>query len=220
MPIILAPTVGGSCAPIVTAVRDYQPDFVCFIATGGSKGSRATVDGPGKPCRGRDDQDMPSIVAQLGLSEDQYEVVELRNPDALPDVYTVCHQTLRRLAERFPAARCIADYTGGSKSMGVGLAVAALDADWNLSLVTGMRPDLVKVVNGTEMASLVNAWEVRARRYMEEARRLFNDYAYASAANLLKGLLRQDSLSRTQPCDPNVGDLLAGFRRLGSFRSR
>jgi len=38
MTTILALTVGGSCAPVVTAVQDYQPDLVCFIATGGEQG--------------------------------------------------------------------------------------------------------------------------------------------------------------------------------------
>lgn len=191
---ILALTVGGSCAPIVTAVQDYQPDFVCFIATGGNKGSRSTVDGPGKPCRS-DPENAPSIVVQLGLPIERYDVVELNDPDALADIYATCRQTLRTLAERFPAGRYVADYTGGSKSMGVGFALAALEAGWELSLVKGMRPDLVRVADGTEMAGLVNAWEVRARQQMEEARRLFNAFAYASAGELLKALARQTPLS-------------------------
>ncbi len=194
MSTVLALTVGGSCAPIVTAIRDYQPDFVCFIATGGSKGSRLTVDGAGTPCRS-DAGSAPSIVAQAGLPADRYQIVELDDPDALSDIYAMCRQALRALAARFPAARYIADYTGGSKSMGVGLALAALEAGWQLSLVKGMRPDLIKVADGTEMAGLVNTWEVRARQQMEEARRLFNDFAYASAAELLQGLLRQAPLS-------------------------
>jgi CRISPR-associated protein (TIGR02710 family) len=103
---------------------------------------------------------------------------------------------LRALKNEFPAAhRYIADYTGGSKSMGVGLAVAALESGWELSLVRGQRPDLVQVADGTEMAGLVNSWEVRARQRMDEARRLFDAYAYTSAGELLAGLLRQAPLS-------------------------
>ncbi len=194
MSTILALTVGGSPAPVLTAVRDYQPAHVCFIATSGSKGSRPTVDGPGRPCR-TDSGDAPSIVTQLGLATHQFRVVELNDPDDLPQIYAVCRETLRALAQEFPAARRIADYTGGSKSMGVGLALAALESGWDLSLVRGQRTDLVKVVDGTEMAGLVNSWEVRARQQMEEARHLFNAYAYASAGELLAGLLRQAPLS-------------------------
>ena len=193
MTTILALTVGGSCAPIVTAVRDYRPDLVCFIASGGPRGSRVTVDGPGRPCRGTT-EDAPSIVAQLGLSAQQYRVVEVPDPDAFPEIYASCRNALRELMEEFPGAHCIADYTGGSKTMSVGLVLAALECGWQLSLVRGQRPDLVRVADGTELAGLVNAWEVRARQLLEEARRLFNDYAYASAGALLEGLVQQSPL--------------------------
>lgn len=190
---ILVLTVGGSCAPLVTAIRSYRPDLVCFIASAGPKGSRVTVDGPGRPCRSGT-EDAPSIVAQTGLSPEQYRVVELSDPDAFTEVYATCWQTLRSLKEEFPDARHIADYTGGSKTMTAGLVLAALECGWQLSLVRGQRPDLVRVADGTELAGLVNAWDVRARQLMEEARRLFNDYAYASAGALLESLVRQAPL--------------------------
>ena len=196
---VLALTVGGSCAPLVCAIRSYEPIFVCFFATGGSKGSRITVDGEGSPCRQRTDEGEKrehSIVAQTGLSDDQYRIVELADPDDLPAIFTQCMQMLRSLQDQYPNARYIADYTGGSKSMGVGLVLAALECGWELSLVRGQRPDLIKVANGTEMAGLIGSGEVRARRRLEEARRLFNSYAYASAERLLEESLRQAPLSR------------------------
>ncbi len=193
---ILALTVGGSCAPLVTAIRSYQPDRTYFFATGGPRGSRVTVDGSGTPCRQPSGEGEPSIVAQTGLAQDQYEVIELEDPDDLPKLYEVCIRKLRDLRQQYPDAQCIADYTGGSKSMGVALALAALECGWELSLVRGQRPDLVKVANGTEMAGLVNAAEVRARQRLEEARRLFNAYAYASARQILEGSLLWSPVSR------------------------
>jgi CRISPR-associated protein (TIGR02710 family) len=194
MTTLLALTVGGSCVPIVTAIQDHEPDLVCFFATAGPRGSRMTVDGTGKPC-GRDPDREPSIVAQLDLLPDRYRIVELEEPDDLAYIYTRCYDVLRELAVEHPQAHYIADYTGGTKSMSVGLALAALESGWSFSLVKGMRTDLVQVANGTEMASLVNAWEVRARQRMEEARRLFNAFAYASAGELLEDLVRQNPLS-------------------------
>lgn len=190
MSTLLALTVGGSCAPLVTAVRDYAPDFVCFFASAGPRGSRAMVDGPGQVCQGT-----PNIVTQTGLTPEQYEVVELAEPDSLPDCYSAIRAAMGRLAADRAGWRRIADYTGGTKTMSVALALAALEAGWELSLVTGTRPDLVKVLNGSEMAALVNAWEVRARQVIAEARRLFNAYAYASAGALLEGLTRTGPLS-------------------------
>lgn len=193
---ILALTVGGSCAPLVTAIQSYQPDWVCFFATGGPRGSRIMVDDEGKPCRQTTGEEQPSIVAQTGLTPDRYEVVPLEDPDDLPGLYEACVKKLRDLRQRYPDAQCIADYTGGSKSMSVALALAALECGWELSLVRGQRPDLVKVANGTEMAGLVNAAGVRARRQMEEARRLFNAYAYTSAQAILESIVRSAPLPR------------------------
>lgn len=190
MPTLLAITVGGSCAPVVTAVRDYAPDFVCFFASAGPRGSRTMVDGKGNVCG-----EAPSIVAQTGLRPEQYEVVELAEPDSLPDCYGAMRAAMGRLAADRADWRRLADYTGGTKTMSAALVLAALEADWEISLVKGTRPDLVKVLNGSEMAALVNAWEVRARQRMAEARQLFNQYAYASAGELLESLVRSGPLS-------------------------
>ncbi|HXF69997.1 MAG TPA: TIGR02710 family CRISPR-associated CARF protein [Thermoflexus sp.] len=193
---ILALTVGGSCAPLVTAIREYQPDRVCFFATAGPRGSRITVDGPGSPCRQATGEEHPSIVIQTGLSPDRYEVVELEDPDDLPALFEVCMAKLRDLRQKYPDAQCIADYTGGSKSMSLALALAALECGWELSLVRGQRPDLVKVADGTELAGLVNIAQVRAHQQMEEARRLFNAYAYTSAQAILESIVRSAPLPR------------------------
>ena len=43
MPKILLITVGGSHQPIVTAIRDLQPDRVIFLCSDGAKGSKSQV---------------------------------------------------------------------------------------------------------------------------------------------------------------------------------
>ncbi len=204
MSTILALTVGGSCAPVITAVRDYQPDFVCFIVSGGDKGSRKTVDGPGNPCGDPRKMKCPecgkevplgdpkgaNILTQTGLTEGQYEILELPEPDDLAGCYAQVRTALMRLRETLSTWRFLADYTGGTKTMTAALVLAALETGYELSLVKGTRADLVKVRNGTEMAALVNVGEVRARQQMAEAQRLFNKYAYASAAEILQSTLR------------------------------
>lgn len=193
---ILAVTAGGSCQPVVTAVTDYQPHHVVFIASDGPRGSKPTVDGDGKPCKGRDGEDAkPSIVAQTGLDASQFTIHPILDPDSLQACYSVTRSALTEAMERFPNCRYVADYTGGTKTMSVALAMAALEADWELSLVKGARTDLVKVVDGTEVAGLVNSWEVRARQRMEEARRLFDDHHYAAAETLTSSILQTGPLS-------------------------
>lgn len=185
MATILAITVGGSCAPVVTAVRDFQPEFVLFFASTGSKGSRVMLDGPGKPCA-----DQPNILAQTGLAERKYRIVDLEEPDSLDLCYRQIREALASTSSEHPGLERLADYTGGTKTMSAALVLAGLELGWQLSLVKGTRADLVKVINGTEMASLANTWEVRVQQRLAEAFELFNQYAFASAGKLLEGLLR------------------------------
>lgn len=193
---ILAVTVGGSCQPVVTAITDYQPHHVLFIASDGSRGSRPTVDGTGKPCKGREpEDDKPSIAAQTGLKESQFTIRTISDPDSLQACYAVTRSALIEARQQSPDSRYVADYTGGTKTMSVALAMAALESDWELSLVKGARTDLIKVVDGTEVAGLINSWEVRAQQRMQEARRLFDDHHYAAAETLTSSILQTGPLS-------------------------
>ena len=196
MSTILVVTVGGSCQPIITAIGDYAPQHVFFVVSTGARGSKPTVDAAGTPCKGRSPtEDAPSIVQQAGLLPSQYTLHEIHEPDSLHECYAVVQATLREARQEFPGARFVADYTGGTKTMSVALAMAALEADWELSLVKGARTDLVKVIDGTEVAGLVNSWEVRARQRMEEARRLFDSHHYAAAEALLSNILQAGAIS-------------------------
>ncbi len=188
---ILVCTVGGACAPVVTAIRDYAPTFTCFFATTGTRGSRVTVDGARYPCG----EGKPNIVTQTQLAEGTFEIVELDEPDSLPDCYSTMRSVLGKLVDAHPGLRYVADYTGGTKTMGAALVLTALELNWELSLVRGTRADLVRVLDGSEMASLVNAGEVRARQVLNEAERLFDARAYGSAESVIEGIARSIPLS-------------------------
>ena len=199
MSVLLAVTVGGSCQPVVTAIQDYRPDFVVFIVSTGSRGSRGMVDGEGSPCQiraadGKSVQFLPNIVTQTGLPAGSWNFAELNDPDELNHCYTEIRKALNQYAAAHPGWRRIADYTGGTKTMSAALVLAALDAGWELSLVKGARTDLVRVVDGSEMAALAGGQEVRCRQRLAEARALFNNYAYYSAAELFESLARQAPL--------------------------
>ncbi len=195
MQTLLAITVGGSCAPVVTAIRDYNPDFVVFIVSTGARGSRAMVDGRDKPCSAEDKTPLPNILEQTGLPAEKCAFIELEEPDTLH----LCYQKIRNGLGEHSAGRTdwrkLADYTGGTKTMTAALIVVALEMGWELSVVRGNRTDLLKVRDGTEMASLVNTWEVRARQQLEQAETLFNQFAYASAGQLVESLMRAAPLS-------------------------
>lgn len=102
---------------------------------------------------------------------------------------------MAQIAKRFPDAEHIVDYTGGTKTMSVALVLAALDGNWKVSLVKGARADLVRVADGTEVASLVNIGEVRVLQRLAEVRSLFNTYEYRATENLIRTLLQSTPLS-------------------------
>jgi hypothetical protein len=201
---LLVITVGGACAPVVTAIREYAPDYVGFLVSGGAHGSRVNVAGPGTPCGDARAARSPTesgadtganILTQAGLAPERCEIIELAAPDSFSHCYARIHQALEDLGAARRGWRRIADYTGGTKTMSAALAAVALTQGWHLSLVSGTRRDLTQVLPDTEMATLVNAADVRARRRLAEARRLFDAYAYASAETLLTDTLRAAPLS-------------------------
>lgn len=80
MPKILFITVGGSPAPILTAIQSLNPERVIFICSSGSRGSVTQVTGEGKPCENRkltllkvnldcQREDVPPLLEQLGIAE-------------------------------------------------------------------------------------------------------------------------------------------------------
>lgn len=190
---ILIVTVGGSCAPIVTSIARQAPDYVVFLCSDdapGVKGSYRTVDGQGMVC-GRDSRqpDQPSIVVQTHLSSTQYEVVRIRAFDDPDSCYLASHQALTGLRARYPDAAISADYTGGTKSMSVGLVLASLDTPGvQLSIVKGERVDLVKVQEGTQRVGRVGTSRILVERELARAAALFGAFDYPALVRSLEGL--------------------------------
>jgi len=126
-PVILICTVGGAHEPILTALRQTTPDFTCFVCTGpdpatGRPGSDVQILGKGKCIKARPTDEKPSlsnITTQAGLREEQYEVVRVPADD-LDEVFRILCDTIQNLGQRFPGARLLADYTGGTKTMTAG----------------------------------------------------------------------------------------------------
>lgn len=197
MPVkVLVLTVGGSCDPIVNAIRLEKPDFVYFLCSAGSKGSKITVDGPGRPCK-RDGEEKPSIVSQVGLTDDSYEILEIDDPDDMEACYRTCEEVSRNIKERFEKAdnlEVIANYTGGTKTMSAALAVYALDSGWPIKLNVGVRSDLVKVKDG-DTPTHISVGEIAWRRKLEAVRLMVEGYYYAEAQALLESILGSFALT-------------------------
>jgi len=193
---ILICTVGGSHQPIVSAIKDLQPDFVVFICTDknpatGQSGSRIQIEGKGNCIKAQSADDkptLPNIPAQTSLAADQYEIV-LTLPDNLDRIYLDCITAIDGISRRFPDARIVADYTGGTKSMSAGLVMAVVESPGiDLQLITGSRADLIKVQDGSQFSDKADCERVRYRRLTEPYRRAWQRYAYSEAVTGLAGL--------------------------------
>ena len=186
-------TVGGSHQPIIKAIRELVPDFVVFVCSEDDpatlkKGSWVQVEGEGmviKASPKEENPTLPNIPTQLGLARERYAV--LRVP---ADNFDTIYDRVRRemQSRRRQGARIMADYTGGTKTMSAALAVAALDEGAELHVVTGARPDLDRVREGTESVKSAPVGIVRFRREIERALAPWRRHAYAEAEAFLARL--------------------------------
>lgn len=186
---ILICTVGGSHQPIVSAINEQRPDHVIFICTGKDPaterhGSSIQITGPGNCIKAQfsdEKPSLPNIPAQTGLTVEQHEVCCTLSDD-LDRIYLDCNNAIDTALRRFPNAKIIADYTGGTKSMSAGLIMAALEhQDIELQLVTGSRSDLIKVHDGSQYAACANIEQIRFERLIAPYRQAWMRYAYSEA---------------------------------------
>ena len=195
---ILILTVGGSHAPLLTAIETIKPERVIFLCSddqGGAKGSYLQVEGTGKvlcskvPKREPTTSDLPNLATLANLSPDRYEVIRISQFDNLQECFQKAAEVIRQQRSSYPDARIVADYTGGTKSMTAGLAMAALeDERCELGLVTGTRRNLSLVQPGTQFAHAVKVWDLRALRRFTQIAEALNRFDYAAAQERLEAV--------------------------------
>ena len=190
---ILVLTVGGSHEPIVQSIEHNKPDFVFFLCSddiGKTKGSYTQISGEGKVLKSSQDlaaADLPNIATLTGLQSDKFEIRRISKIDVLGDCYGVATETIRDAHSRFEDASIIADYTGGTKSMTAGLVAAALDDDdCDLTMVTGVRKDLKKVVDRTSLVRSVQITDLQLLRRVKTAEELLARFDYAAAREVIE----------------------------------
>ena len=191
---ILLCTVGGSHQPVLEAIQSVNPKFVCFFCTGrdpesDQPGSVSRVAGTGSVIRAHcPDQKvtLSNIPTQASLNQEQYEVVEVP-ADNLEEAYGLMHMAISKLSRRYSRCRFVADYTGGTKTMTAALVCAALRSEEvELQLVSGARPDLSHVRQGTEQAMTASTEYLRLDRGLSRCLSAWSRFAYRDAATGLR----------------------------------
>ncbi|HSO81788.1 TIGR02710 family CRISPR-associated CARF protein [Thiocapsa sp.] len=194
--VILICTVGGSHQPILTALNECRPSHTLFVCSGtdpatGRPGSSAMVIGKDKPIevrRGDSVEGLANLPTLAGLTEGQWEYVEVP-PDDLDAAVAIIIRNTLDLRRRFPGARFVADYTGGTKTMTAALVISGLELDGvELKIVTGARANLVKVHDGSQSGLSIDVEGIRMRRAMAPYLTAWGRFAYGEAAEGLAGL--------------------------------
>ncbi|MBF0472035.1 MAG: TIGR02710 family CRISPR-associated protein [Gammaproteobacteria bacterium] len=217
-------TVGGSHQPIVTAIKNLQPDYVCFICSEddvatGSKGSWIQIEQKGliiKKSFSDDKPTLPNIPTQCDLTRDQYDVVRIE-ADQLVAAVSSIKQRLRELIESYPLANLTADYTGGTKTMSAGLVLSTLDfPQVGLHVVTGPRSNLVKVDDKSELGTMVSIDSLRFSQQLGNSVGAWQGFGYDLAAESLDQLrVPQDRQQHGTHC--RLRDLSRAFAAWDRF---
>ena len=184
---LLICTVGGSHQPIEKAIKTIQPSKVIFVCSNddketGRKGSYVSVNGLGnvnKSSASSQKCDLPNLQTLTQLDDQQTEIITVP-----PDDLSACYMSIQKEIQLQDSSQLIADYTGGTKTMSVALAMVAADYNLELNLIVGTRDDHIKVRDGTETAATVNIQQLRDHRRLIEASQQWQSYAYQRSAAL------------------------------------
>lgn len=224
MSTLLFITVGGSPAPILTAVQSLNPDRIIFICSTGSRGSISQVTGEGTPCEIRRGGEIvskrPNLPTQLELSDrfnPDTDLVLLENPDDLAECYRLISDKAKTIQQTKPDSTAYsamyADYTGGTKTMSLSLGMVALDYGLSLYLTTNAtRENLLRVERGESTERAPTTLVTVERSLNQELPKLLQDYNYAGAIAALQTLLQSLELPPDQKRHiRELRDIYAGF---------
>ena len=168
---ILVCTVGGSHEPIVQAIEEASPAYVCFFCT--DRDQNAAQEGS--------ISEIADISRKARLADSQFEY-KIVPADDLDQSVRSMRTAIDELHHRHPNRRICADYTGGTKTMTAALVVAALEfKNVELQLVSGPRDDLRSVKAG--MASTLRASDatLRMRQEMRLHLKAWRHFGYSEA---------------------------------------
>lgn len=201
-------TVGGTPAPVITAALEHQPEFICFIASGESY------------------LDIPGILEKLrenGVNP-RHKPVIIENADDLMQCFhrgadAVTHI---RNAGFSDTHEVLVGYTGGTKSMSVGVSLAAITYGYNFTYVGGKartKNGVGIVIDGTEQVySYVNPWDFLGIDERRQASRFFNTSQFKAGLEILKELseraIQQKTIYR------RLAMIFDGYRQWDSFKHR
>ena len=125
------------------------------------------------------------------------DVLVVRNPDDFQECYEVLHDKIHQLRQRSEDYHFMADYTGGTKTMSMALAMLSMDHGIPLYITTrATRDNIIKVEHGEFTGRVSFSAIIAQRKCKQMLALLLANYNYAAAVKELEGLLQEMELPR------------------------
>ena len=201
-------SVGGTPAPIIFSLNKAKSEYICFFV---SKDTKGMIE--------------REILPGLDLKPRHYDWIVTPNAEQLSDCYSSINKKLPDLIEKWeidPDDICV-DYTGGTKTMSVALALATIDKSCCYSYVGGgerSKGGVGIVANGKEcMYFLDNPWNEIALAERKEISILFNKARYASAMGIAEKCVSMVSREQ-QPFFKALQEMIKGYDLWDNFRHK
>ena len=182
-------STGGSLDPLIYCIERLKPNRVVFLCSRGSLDSVEKILSQSPLPEFDEKRDVVILDQRLGRKDPEETSNEL---DQLDAVYLKVRDTFARLRLEDPGCRISVDYTGGTKTMAAGLALAAMDdPDVEQLLVTTAtkREANQQSISGHSKPIPVSRGRVYRRRIMEaQLPQLLNRFDYVGAMELISSV--------------------------------
>lgn len=139
-------SVGGTPAPIVKTIKDYEPEKVYFIVSVGERGSKEQVEEGGQ---------IRAETADIDYKQEEFEIEDYEN---LVDCYIASLKAVSRAVAEFSAEEVLINYTGGTKCMSAALVLASIEDAVKHCYVGGrMRDEVGRVKDDVYMRVFIES---------------------------------------------------------------
>jgi len=199
-------SVGGTSAPIIFSLNHSTPEYICFFT---SRETKKAIE--------------EEILPGLKFKFRHYDWIVTPNAELLSECYFQLTKKLPEIFEKWELDFkdiCV-DYTGGTKTMSVALAMATVDQSCCYSYVGGgerSKGGVGVVIDGNErMHFLENPWDEIAQVEKREACILFNKARYATAVDILKKCVERVSKDQ-KPLFRALCEMVTGYDLWDRFK--
>ena len=199
-------SLGGSPAPVIFTLNHQKPERICFFV---SPETKATIQ--------------ETILPALRFDYCHYDWIETPMAEGLSECFLVLNREIPALLQKWGISGkdLAVDYTGGTKTMSVALALATIDICSKYSYVGGVertKEGVGVVLDGRErMWFPENPWDEIAVLQKREASLLFNKARYASAEEVLRKTVEKVSY-KLKPLYRSLAEMAHGYDLWDRFK--